>query len=209
MIKILVTTLVAVIFFSCNEPEKNQAGNDTASKSQSPVKVLPPVTHYTVPDRSPMDMVYFPSDYPLLKMAGKTSALPLLRVIYSRPQKQGRSIFGGLVKYDTPWRLGANEATEIEFFAAATVQGKTIKPGRYVLYCIPQETKWTLVLNSNIYSWGLEQNRQKDLMQFEVPVEKTNLAIEYFTIACEKRSDKSAELLFLWDDIKTKLPVSF
>jgi hypothetical protein len=46
-------------------------------------------------------------------------------------------------------------------------------------------------------------------MQFEVPVEKTNLAIEYFTIACEKRSDKSAELLFLWDDIKTKLPVSF
>jgi len=209
MKKVLLTTLVAVIFFSCNEPEKNSAGNDTPTKSESPVKVLPPVTHYTVPDRSPMDMVYFPTDYPLLKMADKTSAPPLMRVIYSRPQKQGRPIFGGLVKYDLPWRLGANEATEIEFFSAATVQGKTVKPGRYILYCIPQETKWTLVLNSNLYSWGLEQNRQKDLMQFEVPVEKTNLTIEYFTIACEKRSEKSTVLIFLWDDVKTKLPVSF
>jgi hypothetical protein len=209
MKKVLLTTLVAVIFFSCNEKEENRAGNNTPSKSESPVKVLPPVTHYTVPDRSPMDMVYFPTDYPLLKMAGKTSAMPLMRVIYSRPQKQGRPIFGGLVKYDVPWRLGANEATEIEFFSAATVQGKTVKPGRYILYCIPQETKWTFVLNSNLYSWGLEQNRQKDLMQFEVPVEKTNLAIEYFTIACEKRSEKSTALIFLWDDVKTNLAVSF
>ena len=46
-------------------------------------------------------------------------------------------------------------------------------------------------------------------MQFEVPVEKTNLAIEYFTIACEKKSDKSTSLVFLWDDVKASLPVSF
>ena len=74
-----------------------------------------------------MDMVYFPTDYPLLKMAGKTTTPPLMRIIYSRPQKQGRQIFGGLVQYDIPWRLGANEATEIEFFSAATVAGKTVK----------------------------------------------------------------------------------
>ena len=210
MKKILLATLLSVIFFSCAETEeKKPASNDTPTKADAPIKVLPPVSNYTNPDRSPMDMVYFPTDYPLLKMTGKTSVPPLMRVIYSRPQKQGRPIFGGLVKYDTPWRLGANESTEIEFFSAATVAGKSVKPGRYILYCIPQETKWTFVLNSNLYSWGLEQNRQKDLMQFEVPVEKTNLAIEYFTIACEKRSDKSTALVFLWDDVKTSLPVSF
>lgn len=210
MKKILLATLLSVIFFSCAETEeKKPASNDTPTKADAPIKVLPPVSNYTNPDRSPMDMVYFPTDYPLLKMTGKTSVPPLMRVIYSRPQKQGRPIFGGLVKYDTPWRLGANESTEIEFFSAATVAGKSVKPGRYILYCIPQETKWTFVLNSNLYSWGLEQNRQKDLMQFEVPVERTNLAIEYFTIACEKRSDKSTALVFLWDDVKTSLPVSF
>lgn len=209
MKKILLASLLPVIFFSCDESEKKPASNDTPSKAETPIKVLPPVSNYTNPDRSPMDMVYFPTDYPLLKMTGKTTVLPLMRIIYSRPQKQGRPIFGGLVKYDVPWRLGANEATEIEFFSDATVSGKTVKAGRYVLYCIPQETKWTFVLNSNLYSWGLEQNRLKDLMQFEVPVEKTNLAIEYFTIACEKKSEKSTTLIFLWDDVKTKLPVSF
>ena len=209
MKKFLLATLLPVLFFSCSEPEEKPAANDTRSKAETPIKVLPPASNYTNPDRSPMDMVYFPTDYPLLKMAGKTSAPPLMRVIYSRPQKQGRPIFGGLVKYDVPWRLGANESTEIEFFSAATVAGKSVKAGRYVLYCIPQETKWTFVLNSNLYSWGLEQNKLKDLMQFEVPVEKTNLAIEYFTIACEKKSEKSTALIFLWDDVKAKLPVSF
>src|SRR5205814_9222033 len=209
MKKTLLAALVSIVFFSCTEREKKSAGNDTPTKSDATVKVLPPASNYTNPDRSPMDMVYFPTDYPLLKMAGKTNAPPLMRIIYSRPQKQGRQIFGGLVKYDVPWRLGANEATEIEFFSTATVAGKTVKPGRYILYCIPQETKWTLVLNSNLYSWGLEQNRQKDMMQFEVPVEKTNLAIEYFTIACEKKSDKSTTLNLMCDDVKTKLHVRF
>ena len=209
MKKFLLATLLPVIFFSCSEPEEKPASNDTRCKAETPIKVLPPASNYTNPDRSPMDMVYFPTDYPLLKMAGKTSAPPLMRIIYSRPQKQGRPIFGGLVKYDVPWRLGANESTEIEFFSAATVAGKKVKAGRDVLYCIPQETKWTFVLNSNLYSWGLEQNKLKDLMQFEVPVEKTNLAIEYFTIACEKKSEKSTALIFLWDDVKAKLPVSF
>ncbi len=209
MKKILLALLLPGIFFSCSEQEKKPAGNDTPSKAEVPIKVLPPVSNYTNPDRSPMDMVYFPTDYPLLKMTGKTSVPPLMRIIYSRPQKQGRPIFDGLVKYDTPWRLGANEATEIEFFSAATVAGKTVKPGSYIIYCIPQETKWTFVLSSNIYSWGLEQNRLKDLMQFEVPVEKTNLAIDYFTIACETKSEKSTVLIFLWDDVKIKLPISF
>ena len=209
MKKFLLAVLLPLGFISCNEQEKKPESNDTPSKAEAPIKVLPPVSNYTNADRSPMDMVYFPTDYPLLKMTGKTSVPPLMRIIYSRPQKQGRPIFDGLVKYDAPWRLGANEATEIEFFSAATVAGKTVKPGRYILYCIPQETKWTFVLNSNLYSWGLEQNRLMDLMQFEVPVEKTNLAIEFFTIACEKKSEKSTALIFLWDDVKTKLPVSF
>lgn len=210
MRKILSVLIVVSVFcFSCKEEEKKPQGNDTPTKMETPKKVLPPITHYTLPDHSPMDMVYFPADYPLQKMAGKTSLPPLMRIIYSRPQKENRKIFDGLVKYDAPWRLGANESTEIEFFSPATIQNKPVKPGRYILYCIPQETKWTLVLNSSLYSWGLQQNRQKDLMQFEVPVEKNNVIIEYFTIGAEKRSEKSAELIFLWDDVKVKLPVSF
>ena len=207
----LLLFLTPVFFFSCKDNEEKPGTTDippTKIDSQR-IKVLPQVNHHTVPDRSPMDMVYFPTEYALLKMSGKTTSPPLVRVIYSRPQKQNRRIFGDLVKYNIPWRLGANESTEVEFFSTATIQGKKINAGRYVLYCIPQESRWTFVFNSNLYSWGLEQNRQKDVMQFDAPVEKTNVPIEYFTIAFEKIGDKSADLVFLWDETKTKLTISF
>nr|WP_315818687.1 DUF2911 domain-containing protein [Paraflavitalea speifideiaquila] len=66
-------------------------------------------------DKSPMDMAYFPVDYPKLKMSGNAKEPLVARVIYSRPQKSGRAIFGDVLKYGHTWRLGANEATEIEF----------------------------------------------------------------------------------------------
>jgi hypothetical protein len=203
--------LAAVIWLvGCSSPAENKPRPENPEqKKDSALKAMQAPIHYTVPDLSPMDMVYFPPDYPLLKMTGEINTPPLARVIYSRPQKQKRKIFGELIKYNEPWRLGANEATEIEFFSPATIQNKTINPGRYILYCIPQPDKWTLVLNSNLYSWGLQQTRQKDLMQFDIPVEYNNTPIEYFTIAFEKKSAISADLVFLWDDVKAKLPVRF
>ncbi len=71
---------------------------------------LPPL------DKSPMDMCYYPVDYPVLKIQHKADAPLIARVIYGRPQKNDRSIFGDLVPYDMIWRVGANEATEIEFY---------------------------------------------------------------------------------------------
>ena len=66
---------------------------------------LPPL------DKSPMDMSYYPVDYPILKIQNKSDAPLVARVIYGRPQKNDRNIFGDLVPYDMVWRMGANEAT--------------------------------------------------------------------------------------------------
>jgi Protein of unknown function (DUF2911) len=208
MKKIQLLIIAAAIIAGCNQSEKTPTLTDTREKADTPIKVLPPVTHITKPDQSPMDMVYFPNDFPLLKMSGNAQT-PFLRIIYSRPQKQGRKVFGNLIKYNEPWRLGANEATEIEFFSNATIQNKKISAGRYILYCIPQEKKWVLLFNSNLYNWGLQQDPKKDLMQFEVPVEKNNIIIEIFTIVSEKKSERSTDITFYWDDVKVKLPVSF
>ena len=62
MKKILLALLLPVMFLSCREQEKKTAGNDTPSKAEVPIKVLPPVRNYTNPDRSPIYMVYFPTD---------------------------------------------------------------------------------------------------------------------------------------------------
>src|ERR1700760_3620077 len=75
-------------------------------------------------DKSPMDMAYFPTDYPVLKIQDKAPGPLVARAIYSRPQKNGRKLFGELVEYGKVWRLGANEATELEFFQDVKIDNK-------------------------------------------------------------------------------------
>ena len=84
-------------------------------------------------DSSPLDMSYYPVDYPVLKIQDKVNEPLIARVVYSRPQKRGRKLFGDLVAYGQVWRLGANEATEIEFFRDVRIDNKTVKKGRYTL----------------------------------------------------------------------------
>ena len=153
-------------------------------------------------------MVYFPVDYPVLKMSGKNVPDLVARVIYSRPHREGRKIFGGLLKYGEVWRLGANEATEIELFKRVSIQGKTVQPGRYVLYCIPNQDKWIVVLNKNVFSWGLSFPPEDDISRFEIPVETLNASTEFFTMFFEP-TNKGANLVMTWDQILTRLPLQF
>lgn len=199
---------MVLIFSGCNENARKSDVSQVPSTKDSMAEAAPPVSNYATTDLSPMDMIYCPSDYPLKKMAGAAPPLPYARIIYSRPQTQGRKIFGELVKYDQPWRLGANEATELELFSIATIQGKTVEPGRYIMFCIPSETSWTIILNSNIFSWGLNPDKKKNLMHFSVPVEKNLTVTNFFTMIFEN-SGPDAKLLMAWDDVKVILPIKF
>ena len=98
------------VFVSCDDAEKlirkkTDITIDTLHKKES-------VNPYITYDQSPMDMSYYPPDYPILKMNGTDTSSLVARVIYSRPQKKGRLIFGepgkGLREYGKEWRLGAN-----------------------------------------------------------------------------------------------------
>jgi hypothetical protein len=159
-------------------------------------------------DKSPMDMSYYPVDYPKLKMQGNITEPLIARVIYSRPQKNGRTIFGDLIKYGSVWRLGANEATEIEFFKDVTITEKKVQKGRYVIYCIPHENNWTLILNDDLYTWGLKIDSLKDEYKFTIPVAKTRFPYELFTMEFEK-AGKGMQLNMEWDSVKASLPVSW
>ena len=159
-------------------------------------------------DKSPMDMSYWPNNYPLLKMNGKAAALPVARVIYGRPLKNGRAIFGAILKYNELWRLGANEATEIEFFTNVRIAGKAVAKGRYTLYCIPSENKWTIILNRENYSWGAyTYDSKKDVLRTDIDVDKNNDATEAFTLYFDETKN-GANLIMLWDDLKAVLPIT-
>jgi hypothetical protein len=144
----------------------------------------------------------------LLKKSGKAAALPIARVLYGRPVMNGRNIFGGILKYNEIWRLGANEATEIEFFTNVRIGVKTVVKGRYTLYCIPTEDKWTIILNRDNYSWGsFTYDSKKDVLRADVDVDRNTEKIEAFTMYFEDGKN-SANLVILWDDLKANLPIT-
>jgi len=163
---------------------------------------LPPV------DKSPMDMCYYPGNYPVLKIQDKVTEPLVARVIYSRPQKNGRLIFGELVEYGKVWRLGANEATEIEFFRSVKIGDKKVEKGRYTLYAIPTEENWTMILNKDNDTWGaFKYDEQKDVLRITVPVQKLNEGVEAMAMTFEK-SESGCNLIIAWDNIKASLPIS-
>jgi hypothetical protein len=45
-------------------------------------------------DKSPMDMCYYPNNYPVLKVQNKVTEPLMARIVYSRPQKNGRPVLG-------------------------------------------------------------------------------------------------------------------
>ncbi len=158
-------------------------------------------------DKSQMDMCYWPNNFPLLKMTGKVKDLPTARVIFSRPLKNNREIFGGIVKYNEMWRLGANEATEIEFFKPVKIADKLVPQGRYTLFCIPEENKWNIILNKDNYCWGnFIYDKKKDAVRAEAAVEKTTESVDAFTIYFEE-TKSGANLIIQWDLAKATLPI--
>ncbi len=162
---------------------------------------LPPL------DKSPMDMAYYPNNYPVLKIEDKTNGAAIARVIYSRPQKNGRAIFGDLVEYGKVWRMGANEATELELYRDVKIGEKKIDKGRYTLYAIPTDSNWTIIVNKDADTWGaFKYDQQKDVVRVTVPVEKLNEPLEALGMAFEK-TDNGCNLVIAWDTVRVRLPI--
>jgi hypothetical protein len=165
-------------------------------------------TKLPVLDKSPMDMTYYPANYPVLKIQDKASEPLLARVIYSRPQKDNRKIFGELVEYNTIWRLGANEATEIDLYKDVKINGKKLAKGRYTVYAIPTADKWTMIFNKDTDTWGaFKYDEKKDVLRVDLPTQKSTEITEAFTIGFAK-SATGADMIIAWDDTYVTVPFS-
>ena len=205
--KYLIGLLLLIGIISCNDkpvPESASRQLKFISKDSNLITGVMANPYVSV-DVSPMDMAWLPVDYPKLT---QKAPLPVARIIYSRPQKQGRKIFGALVKYGERWRLGANEATEMELFQPVIIQNKTVPKGRYILYCVPEENTWTIVFNSNLYSWGLNLDPSKDLYRFSIPSQIQNQPVEYFSMVFQATST-GADLVMAWDNLEARLPLQY
>jgi hypothetical protein len=129
-------------------------------------------------------------------------------VTYGRPSKNGREIFGTLEKYDKVWRVGADEATTITFAKDVKFDGYDVKAGTYAMFAVPDEEKWTIILNGVTKQWGAfsyEKNKDKDVAKIKVPVNKLDNVVEQLTI----RFNKDNAMVIEWDKTQVVVPLKF
>lgn len=122
---------------------------------------------------------------------GKVGAATIT-INYSSPGVKGRKIWGELVPFDKVWRAGANEATIFETDKDITVEGKSLKAGKYSLYAIPGQNEWTIILNSQTGQWGVKNDESttedpaKDVLRVVVKPKKSSSMQERLVYKVDK-----------------------
>lgn len=152
-------------------------------------------------DKSPHDITYY-------RQSRVTK--PLAKVIYGRPSVEENSkIFGTVVPFDELWRTGANEATEVKFYKDIFFGNTPVKAGTYVLYTIPGETEWEVILSSNTDVLGAFQyDPLFDVAKIKVSVSKAE-AVSTFSIAFKKLEENNLQMVLAWGSTRVKIPIAF
>ncbi|MGF1923645.1 MAG: DUF2911 domain-containing protein [Bacteroidia bacterium] len=166
-----------------------------------------PAVKFPAVDSSPLDAAYFPANAPKVKKGDES--MPVIKVLYSRPARKGRTVFGVLEQYDKVWRLGANENTEIYFDRAVTIGDQKLKPGKYSLFAIPTKDKWTIIVNKQTDRWGaFTYDQAKDIARVDVPTTTLEKPLENFSIVFTDQAE-GAHMIMAWDTVQVTLPIGF
>ena len=130
-----------------------------------------------------------------------------ITVDYSSPRAKGRKIFGGLVPYGQVWRAGANEATAFATNSDITVGGKAVPAGKYTIFAIPGEDKWTLVISKKTGEWGTAYpGPDNDLARIDMKVSKTSSPVENFTIAFDQKGN-ACSMRLEWENTQASVDI--
>jgi Protein of unknown function (DUF2911) len=129
---------------------------------------------------------------------------------YTRDPKTGepRKIWGGLVPWDKPWRLGADEATLLITQQPLLVGETTIPAGAYTLYMVPSETGASqLVFSTNIGKWGIPVDVTHDLGRFDLTKSALDHDVDQLTLAvANDKATGGGELKIMWETTQFTLP---
>ncbi|HMG06585.1 MAG TPA: DUF2911 domain-containing protein [Chthoniobacterales bacterium] len=129
-----------------------------------------------------------------------------VEVDYSRPNKNNRNIFGGLVPFDKIWRTGANRPTRIKFSADVKLGDKEVPAGEYLLYTIPGSNEWTIIFSKDLNAQSAADYKQEsDAARAPAKPIALTTSAETFTIGFEDLRADSATLYFEWD--KMRVPI--
>jgi hypothetical protein len=106
------------------------------------------------------------------------------------------------------WRAGANEATTFVTTANLKVGGKEVPAGKYTIFTIPEQGKWTLIISKKTGEWGIPYPGEgSDFVRTEMSVSSVLTPVEDFTIAFEKHGD-GCTMHMTWETSQASVYIS-
>lgn len=131
-----------------------------------------------------------------------------LSVSYSRPAVKGRPIWGALVPFGTPWRTGANEATQFVCSDDIMVEGQKLPAGTYAFVTIPTADRWTVVFSTQKEMWGAFAYEQKnDALRVTVqPVAAEHL--ERMQFSFDDPTPEAVTLNLRWEKLSVPVKIT-
>jgi hypothetical protein len=129
-----------------------------------------------------------------------------LTLEYYRPSAKGRTLFGGIVPWGGVWTPGANWATTLEVSKDVEIAGVEVPAGKYSVWAIPREDRFTVTLNENPEIFHFAKPDSSSEGQIHISVEPTDAPhMEMLTWSFPAVRGDLAILQFQWGT--TALPM--
>ncbi|MDQ6717239.1 MAG: DUF2911 domain-containing protein, partial [Gemmatimonadota bacterium] len=128
-----------------------------------------------------------------------------LQVVYSRPLKRGRVIFGNVVPWGEVWRTGANAATMFSTSRDLMIGGTLLPAGKYTLWTLPTSTGAKLIINSQTGQWGTDYDQKRDFARIDLTTTMLSSPQDRFVIGLAP-SGNGGVLRMAWDDRAYSVP---
>ncbi len=131
-----------------------------------------------------------------------------ITVNYSSPRMRGRKIFGGLVPFGEVWRAGADDATSFVPNADVIAGGKNVPAGKYTIFILPAQGKWTLIISKQTGEFGIPYpGEQYDFARVEMKVSKLTVPLENFTISFDP-AGSSCMMKLDWETTRAAIDIA-
>jgi hypothetical protein len=155
-------------------------------------------------NRQPQPNSLSPAEETQVMLAGQQAVI----VEYNAPSARGRKVEGGLIPYDSWYRLGADAATTLTTDADVMIGDLRVPKGVHTLFLYATASgPWKLIVNKQTGQWGLEYHEDQDLGRVPMKMTKLDPAVEAFNITLTKTGEKTATLGITWGNTKAEVSV--
>lgn len=148
-----------------------------------------------------------------------------IEILYSRPIKRGRDLWGSGANYGKllyggapVWRAGANVSTRLRTELPLIINGKTLAPGEYTLFVELKPNNWTFIVTTwkasvnfpsrekDALYGAFDYTPAKDVLRAPMTLEKLPHSVEQLTWSFQDMSDAGGLMAIEWDTVRATVP---